>query len=97
MNSQPPANSTGPITKPTVTQPSNIPSDQGTFIQLQCNYNFIRKLCITINTKSTCKIQSESILKNIIHPELICYFIHRLNITLLGCIQYSNVLVICDL
>ncbi|KAG7209231.1 hypothetical protein KM043_015355 [Ampulex compressa] len=29
MNSQPPANSTGPITKPAVTQPSNIPSEQG--------------------------------------------------------------------
>lgn len=29
MNSQPPTNSTGPITKPAVTQPSNISSDQG--------------------------------------------------------------------
>ncbi|XP_076675193.1 homeotic protein female sterile isoform X7 [Andrena cerasifolii] len=29
MNSQPPTNSTGPITKPAVTQPSNISSEQG--------------------------------------------------------------------
>ncbi|XP_076183936.1 homeotic protein female sterile isoform X3 [Ptiloglossa arizonensis] len=29
MNSQPPTNSTGPITKPAITQPSNISSDQG--------------------------------------------------------------------
>ncbi|EZA59817.1 Bromodomain testis-specific protein [Ooceraea biroi] len=29
MNNQPPANTAGPITKPPVTQPSNIPSEQG--------------------------------------------------------------------
>jgi len=29
MNNQPPANSTGPITKPPVTQPSNISSESG--------------------------------------------------------------------
>ncbi|XP_032671796.1 bromodomain-containing protein 4-like isoform X4 [Odontomachus brunneus] len=31
MNSQPPTNATGPIAKPTVTQPSNIPSEQSNY------------------------------------------------------------------
>jgi len=39
MNNQP-ANSTGPITKPPVTQPSNIPSESGIMlIKLWDNYD----------------------------------------------------------
>lgn len=39
MNNQPPANSTGPITKPPVTQPSNIPSESGMLIKSRNNYD----------------------------------------------------------
>lgn len=35
MNSQPPTNSTGPITKPAVTQSSNVSSEQGVYKRLK--------------------------------------------------------------
>lgn len=51
MNSQPPTNSTGPITKPAVTQSSNVSSEQGVYKLFEL-FKWI-KLMLMFKTENT--------------------------------------------
>ena len=44
MNSQPPTNSTGPITKPAVTQSSNVSSEQGVLYKIFKLFKLIKSM-----------------------------------------------------
>lgn len=61
MNSQPPTNSTGPITKPAVTQSSNVSSEQGVLYKILELFKLIKSMLVFKIKKYLCIYSSDYI------------------------------------